>query len=137
MKIATGQHTWAEIEPFFDQLLDMVPEARATWLADLEQRQLTMATALRELLAEHDKAEASGFLAQPIDVATDRPLIGQQLGAYTIDSLLGRGGMGEVWLASRSDGRFEGKFAVKFLDSFATSVSRSTGFGAKDACSPG
>jgi serine/threonine-protein kinase len=53
---------------------------------------------------------------------TEASLVGQQVGAYTIDSLIGRGGMGEVWLALRSDGRFEGKFALKFLDSFATSA---------------
>ena len=122
MKFATGQHSWAEIEPYFDQLLDTEPEARETWLASLLQTQPGMATALRELLAEHNKAAASGFLEQPIDVPTDQSLVGQQLGAYTIDSLLGRGGMGEVWLASRSDGRFEGQFAIKFLDSFATSA---------------
>jgi serine/threonine-protein kinase len=29
--------------------------------------------------------------------------------------------MGEVWLAQRSDGRFEGKFALKFLDSYSSS----------------
>ena len=122
MKFATDQHTWAEIEPYFDRLLDTEPEARETWLEDLAQTHPSMAGALRELLAEHNKAAASGFLEQPIDVGTDHSPIGQQLGAYTIVSLLGRGGMGEVWLASRSDGRFEGQFAIKFLDSFATSA---------------
>lgn len=122
MKFSTDQHNWAEIEPYFDQLLDTEPEARETWIANLAQTHPSMASALRELLAEHNKAAASGFLEQPIDVPTDQSLIGQQLGAYTIVSLLGRGGMGEVWLASRSDGRFEGQFAIKFLDSFATSA---------------
>jgi tetratricopeptide (TPR) repeat protein len=121
MDFENTQHTWAEIEPYFDQLLDTPPAARESWLADLARRLPSMATVLREWLAQHNKVEASGFLAQPIDVPTDPSLIGQQLGPYTITSLLGRGGMGEVWLASRSDGRFEGQFAIKFLDSFATS----------------
>ena len=44
---------------------------------------------------------------------------GKQVGAYTIDRLLGSGGMGEVWLASRSDGRFEAQCAIKFLTASA------------------
>jgi eukaryotic-like serine/threonine-protein kinase len=43
-------------------------------------------------------------------------LIGQKVGAYTIVSPIGHGGMGSVWLAKRSDGRFEGFVAVKFLN---------------------
>jgi serine/threonine protein kinase/tetratricopeptide (TPR) repeat protein len=43
-------------------------------------------------------------------------LIGQTVGAYTIVSPIGHGGMGSVWLAKRSDGRFEGFAAVKFLN---------------------
>ena len=43
------------------------------------------------------------------------------MGAYTVVSLIGRGGMGEVWLAQRSDGRFEGKFALKFLETYSAS----------------
>ena len=43
-------------------------------------------------------------------------LAGQLVGAYTLEAPLGQGGMGSVWLARRSDGRFEGKVAVKFLN---------------------
>jgi eukaryotic-like serine/threonine-protein kinase len=43
-------------------------------------------------------------------------MIGQTVGAYTIVSPIGHGGMGSVWLAKRSDGRFEGHAAVKFLN---------------------
>jgi serine/threonine-protein kinase len=35
---------------------------------------------------------------------------------YTLERPLGHGGMGSVWLARRSDGRFEGRAAIKFLD---------------------
>jgi serine/threonine protein kinase len=41
---------------------------------------------------------------------------GQSLGAYVLERELGRGGMGSVWLARRTDGRFERVVAVKFPD---------------------
>ena len=43
-------------------------------------------------------------------------MTGQAVGAYTIVEPIGHGGMGTVWLARRSDGRFERKAAVKFLN---------------------
>ncbi len=42
-------------------------------------------------------------------------LEGQTCGSYTLLRHLDSGGMGDVWLAERSDGRFEGRFAVKLL----------------------
>src|SRR5262249_45830512 len=54
-----------------------------------------------------------------LEQSEPRPMVGKRVGAYTVERLLGRGGMGEVWLASRSDGRFEGHCALKFLDSSA------------------
>jgi serine/threonine-protein kinase len=41
---------------------------------------------------------------------------GGRIGKYTIERLLGRGGMSEVWLARRSDGRFDAQCAIKLLD---------------------
>src|SRR6185436_6462474 len=43
-------------------------------------------------------------------------LSGQVLGAYRLESVIGQGGMGTVWLAERCDGRFEGRAAVKLLN---------------------
>src|SRR5215471_4759397 len=42
-------------------------------------------------------------------------LAGQVLGAYTLESQIGHGGMGSVWLARRNDGRFERQVAIKVL----------------------
>ena len=50
-----------------------------------------------------------------IEPATRPPAAGDALGAYTLLSPIGRGGMGTVWLARRSDGRFDRPAAVKFL----------------------
>ena len=38
------------------------------------------------------------------------------IGAYTLERPLGAGGMGSVWLARRSDGRYEASVAVKLLN---------------------
>jgi serine/threonine-protein kinase len=43
-------------------------------------------------------------------------LAGLQVGAYTLIAPLGGGGTGSVWLARRSDGRFEAKVAIKLLN---------------------
>jgi len=40
----------------------------------------------------------------------------RRIGPYELDSLLGRGGMGAVYLAHRVDGQFEQRVAVKLID---------------------
>ena len=40
----------------------------------------------------------------------------RQIGPYVLDRLLGRGGMGAVYLAHRADGQFEQKVAIKLID---------------------
>ena len=71
----------------------------------------------RHLLEQEAAIEQSGFLEKPAPLPPDdRPLAGQVLGSYTLDHVLGQGGMGTVWLAHRSDGRYEAHVAVKLLN---------------------
>ncbi|GAB5410593.1 MAG: hypothetical protein BalsKO_29580 [Balneolaceae bacterium] len=42
-------------------------------------------------------------------------MIGQTLGAYTIIESIGSGGMGNVFLANRSDGAFDRQVALKIM----------------------
>jgi serine/threonine protein kinase len=74
-----------------------------------------LAAELRELLALHAANRASGFMERS-PLRGEESLAGEQIGPYTIERLLGRGGMGSVWLARRSDGKFEGRVAIKVLD---------------------
>ena len=74
-------------------------------------------TTLTDLLAQYTTIERDGFLDEPALRPVDEPsLTGQTIGNYTLDRLLGEGGMGAVWLAHRSDGRFESQVAVKLLN---------------------
>ena len=109
--------SWSEISSSLDEVLDLEPDTREAWLADLETRSPKLAEKLRAHLAELIALKARNFLdvAVPAQVGM-ASLAGQRFGAYTLDTAIGHGGMGTVWLAHRSDGQFEGLAAVKLLN---------------------
>lgn len=117
--------TWSQVTEHLDRALDLQPAEREAWLLRLASTQPEIAETLRGALAELEVADASGLLRDrpPSLVALESTggtsMIGKEVGAYRIERLIGRGGMGEVWLAARSDGRFEGRCAIKVLDEAA------------------
>jgi eukaryotic-like serine/threonine-protein kinase len=108
---------WERASPYLDRAMGMGKEERAAWLASLRATTPELAADIAALLAERSAASREGFLegtaAYPPAPAS---LAGQTFGAYTLLSQVGQGGMGSVWLADRSDGRFEGLAAVKLLN---------------------
>ena len=108
---------WQAVSPFLDQALDMSDDERAAWLATLRNDDPDLAARLEALLQEHHVLGQERFLEESPAVFQDRAAIaGSRVGAYTLLTSLGEGGMGTVWLAERSDGEFQHKVAVKFLD---------------------
>ena len=108
---------WKRLNPLLDELLDLDAAARQRRLAELRERDASVATDLAKMLGFAVDADQTRFLAsnaQDEGVAA-APLIGTQIGAYVIEALLGQGGTGGVWRARRTDGRFEGAVAIKLL----------------------
>ncbi len=107
---------WLEISPYLDQALSLPEAERAAWLESLHASDPTLARTLEGLLAEHCALVQGRFLEDgPMHPGIDSACPGQTIGSYRLTGLLGEGGMGSVWLAERSDGRFERRVAVKFL----------------------
>jgi serine/threonine-protein kinase len=94
----------------------MTDDARAAWLSSLGEQDPALAAQLGALLDEHRVLAQEGFLENGrFALPNSTGLAGQTLGPYTLISQIGQGGMGSVWLARRSDGRFERQAAVKFV----------------------
>lgn len=105
---------WLEISRYLDEALDLDEQARAAWLRDLDDRAPTVSGAVRSLLAEREQLEQQPLLNKEHAATLQRMgLAGQRVGAYTLDRVIGHGGMGTVWLVHRSDGRYEGRAAMK------------------------
>ncbi|MBL8344610.1 MAG: protein kinase [Rubrivivax sp.] len=105
---------WAALSPRLDELLDLPEADRAEWLAALRGRDARLADELEALQARLQGLDARGFMAAPA-LPAPAGLAGQVLGAYTLEREIGRGGMGQVWLARRTDGHYEGAVAIKLL----------------------
>ncbi len=103
---------WSVLSPLLDRALELSEAERETWLATLRSEAPELAEELVAILSGEASADRAGFLAGRLDVS----LAGLVLGAYTLERPLGHGGMGSVWLARRTDGRFEGRAAVKLLN---------------------
>ena len=114
---AMDSSRWLRASGHLDRVLELPPEERDACLAALRAEDPESAADVAALLDEHRRLTAEGFLdsAPPIQ-PREAPLAGVTIGAYTLVSRIGHGGMGTVWLASRSDGRFQGQAALKLLN---------------------
>ena len=102
-----------------DAALAQPPEARAAFARRACAGDAARLQHLQDLLAAHDHAAAwfdhlSSDLAAEADLEIDAAEARAHLvGPWRIIRLLGRGGMGSVYLAERADGQFEQQAALK------------------------
>src|SRR6185436_7746134 len=113
----------AALEPLLDRALELPADERGRLVAQVRRDTPDLARELEALLDVERDLDNHGVLSGPIAVragdwvAPASPsLAGRSIGAYTLERPLGHGGMGTVWLARRSDGRYEGQVAVKLLN---------------------
>ena len=123
-------------ETIFDELVEETPGVRAARLAEIAAGDAELARFLAELLAADRTEEefigapllarAPVFVASALEsgVARMEESAGPEaevsvieaeetIGPYRLVRCLGEGGMGEVFLAERSDGEFEQRVALK------------------------
>jgi Tfp pilus assembly protein PilF/predicted Ser/Thr protein kinase len=114
----TGQ--WAAVAALFDKLHDLDPDERERALRRADVDEATRGR-VRRMLASLD-AEPD-FLERPAPVAAAEPAPApysslspdELVGDFRIEKLIGRGGMGEVYLAQRHGADFEQHVALKLI----------------------
>ena len=102
------------LSTLLDEAMALREPERGTWLARLSGADAEFGPMLRGLLARNASAETADLLPPlPAPPAEDVAAAGRAVGPYVLERALGRGGMGEVWLASRADGALRRKVALK------------------------
>ena len=102
-----------KIETLFHQaMLIDGPAERRHWLADRCGPDAALLDEVESLLEAHEAMNSEDG-GQPLPDAPEIP--DEQFGPYRAVRLLGRGGMSAVYLAARTDGRFEHSVAIKIM----------------------
>lgn len=110
---------WKQIKWTLIEVLELAPSERTAYLSKFDDE-------IREeiiSLLEFEESSADFMSVSANDLAGELVLdgklkserIGRKIGIYEISEELGIGGMGAVYLAERTDGKFKQKVAVKML----------------------
>ncbi len=107
-----GSERWLRIWDLFDRIVELPQGQRAQALQKLEGDE-AIHTEVEALLRandnDRDTSPASGNDPAP------RLSPGTQVGCWQVESLVGRGGMGEVYLSHRTGNDFQQRAALKLL----------------------
>jgi eukaryotic-like serine/threonine-protein kinase len=107
-----------ELEKLFDQAASLAGTEREEFISrhcpdPLLRRELEMLLAFDQGAETFLQSTVLNAASSMLQALTFSP--GQRLGRYRVLSVIGRGGMGLVYLAERADGKFEQQVALKVL----------------------
>ncbi len=118
---------WQQIKDILESVLEQPLQKRPEYLDKLCGADYELLSEVKSLLAFENSKEAEIFENNRLIsiFSKEAPensggFIGKQIGKYRIERELGAGGMGVVFYATRADGDFEQKVAVKFLRHFSS-----------------
>ena len=119
---------WQRVSDLFDEVLELDERDRIAYIRTLWIDEPQVASELVALLVAAANVDKTAPLAQsPFNAVLSEALAepngatavgyqaGRKFGAWTLESCLGQGGMGEVWRAVRSDGLYKAAVAIKLL----------------------
>jgi eukaryotic-like serine/threonine-protein kinase len=121
--VHTDSH-WQMLRALFSEALEVDSRERGAWLDRHCEDNAALRADLERLLAAHEAPDnlldggsgfVEGFVATLREESQTDPRVGARIGAYRLLELLGRGGMGTVYLAERADGHFRQQVALKLI----------------------
>ncbi|MDZ7639219.1 MAG: protein kinase [Bryobacterales bacterium] len=119
---------WARVKHLFQEALSAEAESRVQLLDRECGEDVSLREEIESLLAAHEDSSVSleapthvplfGSVLRQVrdEVARGQALIGRVIGQYRIESLIGEGGMGSVYLGIRDDAEFKMQVAIKVLN---------------------
>jgi tetratricopeptide (TPR) repeat protein len=107
---------WRRLEAIFHEVAELHPEERTLRLEALcagDSDLLQEADCLLRARDDEERFTATHLTGDTGELPDTH--LGRRIGPYRLEKLLGRGGMGTVYLASRADGQFDRQVAVKLI----------------------
>ena len=103
-------------EEIFHEAVDLGDAERESLIAERCGGDAELSARVRRMVAACRRMEeiTAALKREPAEEDTTRPAA-TRIGPYALDRLLGRGGMGAVYLAHRADGEFEQQVAIKVI----------------------
>lgn len=128
---------WKQVDALLDAALELPPEKREQFVAEacdgndeLREEVLSLVKAQSRASGFMERSAmrvAAQMLAQDPSLSNQASLVGHEIGTYKIESLLGVGGMGEVYLAHET--KLNRRVALKILPSqFVADAERANRF---------
>ncbi|MBM4186663.1 MAG: serine/threonine protein kinase [Gemmatimonadetes bacterium] len=111
--------TWQRLDRVFFEALELPTAERAAYLDRVCGGDTAFRREVEAVLAGHAAAggtrDSDRLLSPAITEGVGAAAPGATIGAYAIEAVIGRGGMGEVYRARRADAQYEQQVAIKLI----------------------